>query len=52
MSTMGRTAARFAFSDRLAGTCRSKRNAAACTFPFSRPDGRDTNYVRGISRMV
>src|SRR5438270_9397590 len=40
---MGRTAARFALSDRLAGTWRSKRRAAACTPPFSRPRARDTN---------
>src|SRR2546423_9917242 len=40
---MGRTAARFALRDRLAGTCRSKRRAAACTPPFSLPGGRVTN---------
>src|SRR5882762_10084529 len=43
---MGRTAARFALRDRLAGTCRSKRRAAACTAPFSRPRGSDTNDGR------
>src|SRR5947209_14589244 len=40
---MGRTAARFALSDRLAGTWRSKRRAAACTPPFSRPGSPKTN---------
>src|SRR5262249_14726912 len=34
---MGRTTPRFAFSDRLCGTCRSKQTAAACTTPLSRP---------------
>src|SRR5262249_7899281 len=35
-STMGLTAPRFAFSERLSGTCRSKQTAAACTTPLSR----------------
>src|SRR5262245_42865489 len=42
---MGRTAARLALRDRLAGTCRSKRRAAACTTPFSLPRGRVTNRI-------
>src|ERR1700704_2446496 len=46
---MGRTAARFALRDRLAGTCRSKRRAAACTTPLSRPGGRDTNAGRELA---
>ena len=35
-STMGRIAARFAFSERLSGMWRSKQTAAACTPPSSR----------------
>ena len=35
-STIGRIAARFAFSDRLSGTWRSKQAAAACTRALSR----------------
>src|SRR5690242_4786060 len=35
-STIGRTAPRFAFSDRLSGTWRSKQTAAACTTPLWR----------------
>src|SRR2546429_425369 len=35
-STIGRTAPRLAFSDRLSGTWRSKQTAAACTTPLSR----------------
>src|SRR5205807_10188387 len=35
-STIGRTAPRLAFSDRLSGTWRSKQTAAACTTPLWR----------------
>src|SRR5689334_19601993 len=35
---MGRIAARFALSDRLSGTWRSKHTAAACIAAFSRPE--------------
>src|SRR5437899_1313830 len=35
-STIGRTAPRFAFSERLSGTWRSKQTAAACTTPLWR----------------
>src|SRR2546421_3451157 len=37
-STMGRTAPRLAFSDRLSGTWRSKHTAAACTPPLWRAE--------------
>src|SRR2546421_4042714 len=38
-STIGRTAPRLAFSDRLSGTWRSKQTAAVCTTPLWRAGG-------------